>query len=71
MQDISFEEARRWLAGEARQMDFAKVNGRFWVEPDQVKAWATVTAAAIREVLRAAWPPDDWHINPGDAYVSL
>lgn len=71
MQDISLEEARFWLACEARQMDFAKDNGRFWVEPDQVKAWATVTAEAIREVLRAAGLSDDWHINPGDAYVSL
>ena len=64
---LNIEEARYWLAGEARQMDFAKENGRFWVEPDQVKAWSTITAAAIREVLRAAGLSDDWHLNQGDA----
>jgi len=61
---LTVNEARYWLACEARQMAFAKENGKFWVEPDQVKAWAIVTAAAIRVILREAGLSDDWHLNP-------
>ena len=58
------EIARYWLANEARRMDSAGQNGKFWVEPEEIKAWAIATAEAIRVILREAGLSDDWHLNP-------
>ena len=60
------EAARHWLACEARQMEFAKENGMFWVESNGIKAWAAATAEAIRVILLAAGLSDDWRLYQDD-----
>ena len=70
MQDISLEQARFWLACEARRLGRIAESGEWPQEtshelrtPEEISLWAEVTAEAIRVILRAAGLSDDWHLN--------